>query len=269
MMPHARRYLWIGGVTIGLVVAGAGVLAWPVTTRQGISYHVSRHQIPLGLKWLAFLHRDAEYRHLVRTLVEPGADREATTLRLFEWTREHIRSVPEGFPIIDDHVWDIIVRGYGTQDQAADVFATLCAYAGIPARFRFLYVPGTRASLGVALVQLPQGGWGLFEPRHNILVRGADGRLASLEEMRRDRTLIERAVPDRMFSGYPLARYFEELPTLADQEVSKADQQMPWRRLAAAFTPPLRAGFTSWLRRRHDSATIERHSHDAALTPQR
>jgi hypothetical protein len=231
-----------GLVAAGVVVAGAAILAWPVTTRQGVNYRLSEHRIPLALKLLGFLHRGAEYRHLVRMLVEPGADREATILRLFEWTREHIRPVPSGFPIIDDHVWDTIVRGYGTQDQAADVFATLCAYVGIPAHFRFLDAPGTRARLGVALVQLPRGGWGLFEPRHGVIVRHPDGRLASLEEMRADPTLIARSVPPQELLGQPLPRYFEELPTLAGGEPSKAEQQMPWRRVGMVLT--------QWMRRR-------------------
>ena len=76
----SRKRLITSALVAAVSVVAAVVLAWPVTMRQGISYHVSRHQIPLGLKAFAFLHRDAEYRHLVRTLVAPGADREATIL---------------------------------------------------------------------------------------------------------------------------------------------------------------------------------------------
>jgi hypothetical protein len=74
MKRNLRRTVWSGLIATGAVVAGMVILSWPVTTRQGVNYHVSQHRIPLGLKLLGFLHRDAEYRHLVRTLVEPGAD---------------------------------------------------------------------------------------------------------------------------------------------------------------------------------------------------
>ena len=230
MTPSRNRQPLLILLLAGVMMLGMVVWSWPATRWQGVNYHVQQQHMPLGLKLVAFLHRDAEYRHLVSTLVPSRADRDATILQLFEWTRAHIRPVPEGFPIVDDHVWDIIVRGYGTQDQAADVFATLCAYAGIPAQLQFLRISGRAAAFGVALVQCSHG-WGVFEPQHHIIIRSADGSVASLAQVHADPTLIARCVPNQMFAGYPLARYFETLPSGLDAGFSKPDQQMPWRRL--------------------------------------
>jgi len=162
--------------------------------------------MPLYLKLLAYVHRDLEFRNLSRKLVGGIQDREAKILVLFEWTRKHVRPIPEGLPAIDDHVWDIIVRGYGSQDQAADVFAALSAYAGIPAHFGFACAPKKNSCVGVAFVQLPNGSFGLFDPHYGVVVRHPDGRLASIEEVRSHRSLLERVDPN--LASY--AQYFEK-----------------------------------------------------------
>ena len=50
------------------------------------------------------------------------------------FVRNNIRYVPE-MPVIDDHPFHIIIRGYGVNDQFEDIFTLLCNYAGIDAYY--------------------------------------------------------------------------------------------------------------------------------------
>jgi hypothetical protein len=230
-----RRIRPIAIVILALIMAvGAAwfVLTRPVTIRRGVNYHITEIQMPLYFKLLAYVHRHLEYRQLAERLVDGLSDREEKILTLFEWTRQNVRPIPKGFPIVDDHVWDIIVRGYGSQDQASDVFATLSAYAGIPAHFGYACTQETNTCVGVAFVQLPNGSFGLFDPHYGVALRHPDGRLASIEEVRTDQSLLKRTDPS--LSGY--ARYFEKLPKVKVDYVSRTSCQMPLRRLFMFMT---------------------------------
>lgn len=233
--PDMKRWGRAPAVRAGIVLlafAGLGlILSLPVTTRQGINYTVTTQRIPLSLKLLAFLHRHEEYRHLARALTGRLPDRDAKIMALFDWTREHIRPYPKGYPIVDDHVWNTIVRGYGTPDQVADVFATLCVTAGIPAHFEFITIPGTNRSIGIAFARLSGGGFGIFDPAHGVAVRHPDGRLATVEEVRADPSIVERAAPGLEWSGAPYVRYFERLPGVSRKRFSKTTEQVPLLRV--------------------------------------
>ena len=230
-----RRIRPIALVILAIIIAVSStwfILTRPVVIHRGVDLRVAEVRMPLYLKLLAYVHRDLEFRNLSRKLVGGIQDREAKILVLFEWTRKHVRPIPEGLPAIDDHVWDIIVRGYGSQDQAADVFAALSAYAGIPAHFRFACAPKKNSCVGVAFVQLPNGSFGLFDPHYGVVVRHPDGRLASIEEVRSHRSLLERVDPN--LASY--AQYFENLPKVSVNDASRTSCQMPLRRLFMLMT---------------------------------
>ena len=132
--PSVQRRLWvwtIGGIII--VVAGLGFAALPATTRQGLNFEVSARRTPLYIKAMEFLVRDHEYRRLADEITAGATTDEQRALALFGWTRTHIRPRPGGWPVVDDHILNIIIRGYGEDDQMADVFTTLTTYAGVPA----------------------------------------------------------------------------------------------------------------------------------------
>lgn len=105
----------------------------PVSTRQGINYEVTSRQMPLYVKAAAFIHRDFEYRDLSRRITNGIEGHRERIEAIYGWTLKNIREIPPGFPIVDDHIWDIIVRRYGASDQMADVFTTLASYAGYEA----------------------------------------------------------------------------------------------------------------------------------------
>ena len=217
------------------MTAAAGVFAWtiwhwPVQTRQGINYEVTEHTLPLSLKLAGFVYRDMEYRHLARALTRGIRGDEAKVLRLYEWVRSHVMAGnPPRLPVMDDHVWNIIVRGYGEPDQLADVLATLCAYAGIPAELAMLGPPGGRMIHAVAMVQLDDR-WCPLDPFYGIIVRHADGRLMSREELLADPAPLHEAAPGLMVNGYEYSRLYQWLPQIEPSAELRPYRQMPLRR---------------------------------------
>jgi len=143
------------GLTVAVLLVAVAVANIPTTTRQGVNFVVSSHSLPLYAKALDFLDRDSNYRRLTAEVMSGATTDDAKMLAAFAWTTGNIRQTPSGFPIIDDHTWHIIVRGYGQDDQQASVFVTLLAYAGVRAYWIFI---GTRPELVLSLVRV-DGAW--------------------------------------------------------------------------------------------------------------
>ncbi len=117
-------------VAVILVAVSIVVLAfWSLPTYQGIDHKVTRHTIPAYVKAMEFVTRHWRYRDLAHRIVDGRETSDDRVRAIYEWTRQHIRPIPANFPAVDDHIWHIIVRGYGSADQQADVFTTLC---GVP-----------------------------------------------------------------------------------------------------------------------------------------
>ena len=131
--PGMRR-LVVTLVVVELVLAAALALATSTAVSlQGVDYRITARPLPLYVKAIDFVHRHEHYRLLAREITAGlTGDRERADAVL-AWTRREIRPIPDGFPIVDDHVLDIIVRRYGSLDQQADVCAVLLTYAGVPA----------------------------------------------------------------------------------------------------------------------------------------
>ena len=158
-----------------------GLLAWPATTRQGINYTVTERRIPLMVKGMAFLVRDYEYRRLAAEITRGLTQEEAKAEAIFRWTREQIRPVPRGWPIVDDHITHILIRGYGGQDQAADVFTTLATYAGVPSFWRIPRNPDGSPGRVLCFVYLG-GRWTVWDTAQGVALRDAAGRLMSAQQ---------------------------------------------------------------------------------------
>jgi transglutaminase-like putative cysteine protease len=225
--PRWKRSLLLLIIAVAIPWA---VWHWPVHTRQGIDYEVRQQTLPLSLKLVGFMYRDMEYRHLASTLTR-GIDRdEAKVLRLYEWVRAHVvAGTPTGLPVVDDHVWNIIVRGYGEPDQLADVLATLCAYAGIPAQLAMLGPPGGQVIHAVAMVRL-DGRWCPLDPFYGIVVRHPDGPLMSREECLANPALLRQAAPGLMVNGVEYSRLYGWLSQISASAELRPYRHMPLRR---------------------------------------
>ena len=123
---------WIAG---GVLVATAAVMVarWPVTTRFGVDYEWSSREIHLYEKAVDFISRDLQARRLVSDITDGLNGDQERIIAIFRWIGERVRSTPNGFPVVDDHVLNIIIRGYGADDQRTEAFALLASYAGLSA----------------------------------------------------------------------------------------------------------------------------------------
>lgn len=216
------------------VMAGIGIaVLWGMsetaTTRQGINFHVSVQRIPVYVKTIDFLHRHFQYQRMAQQIVQGVDGDQARALAVFRWTREHIPETPAGWPIVDDHVLNIIIRGHGVEDQMADVFTTLLTYAGVPAFWKLVRdVPGGRGLiLSFAKVD---GAWRVFDVAHGVVFADAHGRLLALDSLLRDPTLVT-AVANPTARQISYAGYLESLRPFTVPDVLRAEQQMPWPRL--------------------------------------
>jgi len=127
-----RRHFLAGGVTLLLLAGAVGISTSTVTTRQGKDFQVSTREIPVYVKVLDFLHRHYKYEALAKQITRGLSTDQERVLTAFDWTSRNIRQTPEGWPVVDDHILNIIILGQGLDDQMADVFTTLSTYAGVP-----------------------------------------------------------------------------------------------------------------------------------------
>ncbi len=173
---------WEIGLLLVCIIAVSGFLTIESTTKQGINADVKEIKIPLYLKSLDFMDRDLNYRWTVRNIVNKHMSDEQKADVIFQWTIQRIARQPEGLPVIDDHVWHIIVRGYGIADQMADVFATLCNYAGCKAFILLLKRhDGTRVYPFGAIYF--NGAWHICDPWQSTEFVNSEGRWATISEI--------------------------------------------------------------------------------------
>lgn len=234
---HAVRWLIATVIVFAALVAIANM---PTTTYQGVDYIVKAHSLPLYLKALDFVDRDLHYRKQAAEITAGAMTDESKARAAFDWTRANIRDTPPGFPVLDDHIWHIILRGYGQSDQKADVFTTLLSYAGVPAYFIFI---GPRPELTLSLVKI-DGRWRAADVANEVLFRSRTGQWATAEELAADTTLASAQGP-KTYGGLPYARFFDGFHAPIPPDLTRADMQVPgartWFRLRRLFGANLRA----------------------------
>jgi len=223
----ARPHPWRAVISIAAIAGLAAVAFAPTTTKQGVDYAVSTYSVPLYAKALDFVQRDSSYARLVRRIVPDDGTPTATTLALFEWTRKNVRDTPPGFPVVDDHVAHIIIRGYGQADQKADVFTTLSTYAGVPAYWT--WVGKERPYLVLSFAWLDRR-WRVFDVEGGIVFRLPTGALAAVEDLVGDPSMLESVAADRVYDSRPYSDYFEGFTPPTPPDLLRAEQQMLWPR---------------------------------------
>ncbi len=203
-----RRKIVAGTVVATALLALVGHL--PTTTRILVDYQPQSYTLPLYAKAMEFVSRDVEMRGVAERVAGAIPDSEGRASALLDWTHEHVRPVPAGFPVVDDHPYNIVVRGYGTYDQAADVFANLCAYVGIPGGLVFSRDERGGALYAFAVEQIG-GAPRVFDVREGRALRDRDGRLASLDGLRSDPALLPDLPPPAEAHGVSYSRLLARL----------------------------------------------------------
>ena len=232
-----RRTRIVGLSALAAVVGLAGAANLKVTTRQGLNYEVSTHRIPLYLKAIEFIDRSAQYQQIAQEITSGAASDRDRAFAVFDWTGRHIKTTPEGWPVVDDHILNIIIRGHGVGDQQADVFATLLTYAGVPAFWR--RVPVETGQPGVILsFVLIDGRWRTFDVSRRIVFRTAAGELATMEDLAGHRELVPDAVRSIDIGGTSYSDIVTHASSPPVPQPLRAELQMPlprvWHEIKAA-----------------------------------
>jgi hypothetical protein len=204
-----------------VVVALIGLANAPLTTLRGVNFVVSPHRLPAYVKAVDFVDRHVNYGRLADQITA-AADSDAAKLQaVFEWTRANVRDTPNGFPIVDDHPWNIVVRGYGEPDQKSDVFTVLLSYAGVRA-YWIAIGPGPELMLSLALVD---GRWRPVDVENGVVFKNG-GNLATVEDLAADRQLASRQGP-ASYEGVRYGTYFERFRPPIAPDITRAEEQMP------------------------------------------
>src|SRR3989338_2995812 len=202
------------------------ILNIPLTTSQGINFRVKTIKIPLYIKLIEFVDRDYNYKILARDIIGNRAGDEGRALAIFDWVKTNIHDMPTGFDVIDDHVLNIIIRRYGTYDQMADVFTTLCVYAGVPAFWRVEKVNAER----IALSYVKLGGrWRVFDIYRGIIFRNNKKEIASVEDILSDIVIVSRE--GVVLKNATYEDFFKDLQPIKKDFISKEERQKPFRRI--------------------------------------
>lgn len=217
-----RRFRRLGWATVAVLLSGTCAVAlMPVTTSQGVNFVVTNHRLPVYAKVLDFIDRDINYGRLAGEVAAGATTDEQRTLAVFDWTRAHVRDTPPDFDVIDDHVWHIVIRGYGKDDQKSDVFVTLLTYAGVRA-----YMQAVGPEKLVLSFPRVDGRWRVLDVANGIVFRNRSGAMATPEELAADPSLIEQVAAGRTYSGQPYIVNFRGFRAPVPPDMLRAEMQM-------------------------------------------
>ncbi len=224
-----KKKLCIFSCIILLIAALIIFLNIKVTTHRGIDYQLSSSRIPLYLKLIDFFDRHYNYTELVRGILRDTKSEKERIIKIFEWTHSNIRKTPKGFPVIDDHVWNIVVRGYGANDQSSYVFTTLCNYAGIEAFYTWVYSTDKTKRVPLSFVRLSSR-WIVFDPYNGIYFKDKSGEIADIDKLKNGNWAIEYLLGAEKL-GYDPKEYFVNLPEAKNIGLTRSGIQSPLKRL--------------------------------------
>lgn len=210
-----------------MAVMVAAVLNIPMTTRYGVDGIVHNKKIPFYAKICGFLYRDWAYRDIVKEAVGGETDEVKKVFLILKWVDSNVMfGVPKGLKVVDDHPLNIIIRQFGAADQIEDVFTILCSYAGMPAGVERCYEPGTDNFIVLSFVKAG-GRWLVFDAKQGKHFVNANDEMASIEDILNNRlALTGNDVDD-------YSRFFAGLKDVDTSSFTRAEEQMPFRRLQA------------------------------------
>lgn len=218
-----------------IILCIASVLFIPARIKQGIDGEVRTIKIPLGIKMAEFISRDYHYRRLAKEIVSNSKTDKEKVLAIFNWV---IQNINTDFPrrgnwhIIDDHILNIIIRRYGTADQVADVFATLCVYAGIPAFWDKIKPEEYEEDRSIILsfVKL-DGAWKIFDIYDRIYFKNEYGEIANLKEILQEEGIVTNKGEKLKDCKIDYLDYLSNLKPVEMETVLRAQRQTPIGRI--------------------------------------
>ncbi|MBN2452688.1 MAG: transglutaminase domain-containing protein [Candidatus Omnitrophica bacterium] len=220
-------------IILALILLSAVILAVNIPThiQVGVSGQYRIIRMPFYAKWTQFLARHYEYGRLSREITAGCRTDEEKVLAIFKWVRAHLKDVPAGMPVCDDHVLYIIIRGYATPGQFQDVFTTLCAYAGIPAFFDRVYDESHENRYILSFVRL-SGKLRVFDAYRGIYFRTGSREIAATDDIVRDRSIVDsKDTGTVLVNGAPYKEFFHDLSGVSEPQTIRPRKQMPLPRI--------------------------------------
>jgi len=216
---------------VALAVAFVLLVNLDVSIHEGINGRYRYVHMPLYVKWTQFLARHYEYTRLAREITVDCKNDKEKALAILIWTSENIKYIPAGMNIHDDHILNIIIRGYGVSEQFQDVFTTLCTYAGLPAYFVKVRDKTHAIEYALSLVKI-NGEWRVFDAYYGVYFKLPNGEFASVDD------IIAGSPMDRegqrapeMIRGVPYKEFYYDLQPVARPMTLRAERQMPIPRI--------------------------------------
>ena len=208
----------------------------PVTYKKAVNGEIEVYRIPLYAKVAGFVYRDYKYRELALQITEGKNKDEDKVLAIYNWTIENIKkNKPNDWTVVDDHTLNIVVRGYGEEDQLADVFTTLCAYSGLKAfcEIYFANDPSSKkpiASIVLSFVNVNKR-WLVFDVYNRKYFLNNKGEIASVNDILENPDLVAHSTTDFKVNGVPYPDFFKELGSIRFERYLRPDKQMVSRRI--------------------------------------
>lgn len=210
-----------------------------VSTRQGINYQWKTLKIPLYLKLLDFFDRHYNYKELAKKVTAGSSTYAEKASKIFDWTTRNIREVPAGMPVMDDHAWYIIIRGYGASDQSSDVFTTLCNYAGIDAFFFPVYSQDRKSAVYLSVARLNKK-WFIFDPFNGVYFTDSKGEMIDIDSIRSGREW--KAVIGNKRQDINYRDYLADFPSIKNMALQRSSIQSPFNRFIYEIRRRLKPG---------------------------
>jgi hypothetical protein len=227
-----KNKIFIISLLLLLLLAMITVFNMKAITRQGINYHVTEIEIPLYLKVLNFFDRHFNYKWLAKRITNNQQTKEEKVFRLFQWTHETIQPQPESLPVMDDHVWNVYVRGYGVSDNFQDLFTTLCNYIGVDSFFLWLKAKDN-GTFPMSFVKLDRG-WVMFDPYKGVYFFNSNGEWATVEDINKKNWEMKKIGSAEISDSF-YKPYLNNLPNIDKVKLGRANTQSPFNRLLMAI----------------------------------
>jgi len=221
------------GIAASIIVIAFGLAflaTADVSIRQGVNGECRAIRMPLAVKWTEFLARHYEYGRIAREVTRGCLTDQEKVLAILKWTHANVRKVPPDFPVVDDHILNIIIRGYGTSDQSADVFTTLCSYAGIDAFWTTKRNDAKTRKHPLSFVKL-KGTWYVFDSYLGLYFMTRQGRLATVEDIAKDPALVAEQSSHAVIDGTNYTEFFRGIDRVEEPSSPRPRRQMPGPRM--------------------------------------
>ncbi len=222
---------------VGAAAGAAGVLLLallvgqiPTTGLEGVDDRMIVHRMPLWEKAARFYIRHREFQQWAEEAAGGETDPQRRVLRLLEWTRNQVKPIPPGLPLVDDHISHIVLRHYGNDGQLSEVFTALATYTGNEGRWEAYSPPGASARAALCFIE-SNGKWWVLDVWNGGWFETPSGQVATIEDFKHPEQLHRRGVAPEVLDGTPYVDYFRDAENVFKRSFSRAKGQMPWHRL--------------------------------------